>query len=175
MAALASGADSDSDSSYGYDFDPADEDAIAILVASASTQKPGGPLSIAARPGKRQASSPLKAQLKTPRRVNEALQDFRDDDFSFDISELEPAPAYSHKPRHAPQSQGGRPTRVSSQGESKLSPAVPRKDPKLASFVSQTKPRSIPTALANQEVKYPDCESRFLPIAFCVSLTDESD
>ncbi len=101
--------------------------------------------------------------------VEEALAAISDDDLSFDVSELLEE-EHQSPTRHGQHSQHGQHRQVAAHGQysiarsrspegqsRRLAPSVARTDGDLASFVSKSKPRSMPTLLPGPDVQYPDC------------------
>lgn len=110
-------------------------------------------------------SSPFSPELDPDATlaIEETLAAISDDDLSFDLSELQeddsPRPAQGPAPNHYRASRSSTP-----EGQNRrLAPSVPSDDRCLASFVSKTKPRSMPTLLPGPDVRYPDCKPLLAP------------
>lgn len=137
----------ESDSEYEYDLTVSDEELLCATVDRLSSPVPPqsrGPSQNAL------PSSPFSSSLDPDATlaIDETLAAITDDDLTFDISELDADPSPSHG-RDAEYVHGPR--------SRKLAPSVSGSDDELASFVSKTKPRSMPTLLPGPDVRYPDC------------------
>lgn len=169
---------SDSGSEYSYGWTASDEEflfaaadrlsAVSPLSRSASTTaaRPAIPATPATPAPRRNTtrgailSSPFSPELDPDATlaIEETLAAISDDDLSFDLSELQdddsPRPAQGAARGHYRVSRSSTPERQSR----RLAPSVPSDDRRLASFVSKTKPRSMPTLLPGPDVRYPDCK-----------------
>ncbi|KAL2129325.1 hypothetical protein VTI74DRAFT_7934 [Chaetomium olivicolor] len=172
---------SDSDSSYGYDFTASDEElllAIADRLSPVLPQSRPTPATLTrpatpATPVRRNTtlksdsvnsarnaaqSTPFASQFDPDATlaIEETIAAIDDDDLTFDVSELDPhgtpihgqGPAYAHEVIYNNQQPKNRNRR--------LSPSVSDDGDDLSSFVSKTKPRSLPTLLPGPDVRYPD-------------------
>ena len=178
MAAFAPAGESDSDSDYGYDLTASDEELLVAIVdrlSSVSPQSRPGPataaphsdaaaaISIPAYDGaasRFSASAPSNSPAReahTSHAVQDAIAALAEHDLDFDSSELEDnaAPSDRQPAAHGPGIARGSTAAARSH---KLTPAAPRRDGDLSSFVSQTRPRHVPTLLPGPDVSYPDCK-----------------
>lgn len=168
MARFVSGSGSDTD--YSYDLTVSDEELLLAITDRLS------PVSPQSKPAPPTPSTPVRrfnSNAPTPstyaissspfmpldpvatQAVDNTIAALSDDDLSFDISELQddgsPSSGRGNLPSH------GRPRGGFTYNHiGKLAPAVTRHDGDLASFVSKTKPRSMPTLLPGPDVVYPD-------------------
>ncbi|KAK4153006.1 exonuclease V [Chaetomidium leptoderma] len=172
---------SDSDSDYGYDLTVSDEEqlwAVVDRLSRVSPQSRPAP-AIPATPARRTntsalatnaiACSPFSPDLDPDATltVEETLAAITDDDLSFDLSELQDddddddaygdGHGYGHG-QAAAQMHDDLPRSRSPerQNSRRLAPEVARGDRSLASFVTKTKPRSMPTLLPGPDISYPD-------------------
>lgn len=164
MAGFAS--DSDCSSDYGYDLTASDEELLLAIVDQLSPVAPPrqsrpGPLTPARRSDTFAPSIPARrsvlvntspdANADATLAIDETIAAISDEDLTFDISELDEPPA-----DHVGAS--SRPGSAERQSRRRLAPSVSADRSGLSSFVSKTKPRSIPTLLPGPDVRYPDCE-----------------
>jgi exonuclease V len=172
---------SDSGSEYAYDLTTSDEEVLWAIVDRLSTvsprqsrpiqanrQTPAPPTNFAtpARNAAIISSSPSSPDFDPDASlaIEETIAAITDDDLSFDISELNEHDAYGHSQGaalgHDAVSRSSSASTSSAPGwqNRKLAPSVARADRDLASFVSKTKPRSLPTLLPGPDVRYPDCK-----------------
>ncbi|KAL2190101.1 hypothetical protein L209DRAFT_679542 [Thermothelomyces heterothallicus CBS 203.75] len=162
---------SDSGSEYGYDLTASDEErlfAIADRLSGLSPQlrpAPAGPApqvnhasTTPARNAIASGQSAPELDPDTSFAIEETIAAITDDDLSFDISELQDD-VDAGRGQGSVHVQGRRRRSRDSTPESshwKLAPSVSDGHGHLASFISGTKPRSMPTLLPDPEVRYPD-------------------
>ncbi|KAL2176888.1 exonuclease V [Thermothelomyces heterothallicus CBS 202.75] len=162
---------SDSGSEYGYDLTASDEErlfAIADRLSGLSPQlrpAPAGPApqvnhasTTPARNAIASGQSAPELDPNTSFAIEETIAAITDDDLSFDISELQDD-VDAGRGQGSVHVQGRRRRSRDSTPESshwKLAPSVSDGHGHLASFISGTKPRSMPTLLPDPEVRYPD-------------------
>ncbi|KAK4044099.1 exonuclease V [Parachaetomium inaequale] len=161
---------SDTDSEYGYDLTASDEErlwAIADrLSAALSPQSRPAPATPAPRtkastPARNTiASNPHSPELDpdTSLAIEETIAAITDDDLSFDSSELQDdddAYGHGHGQGAAHVQHGASRNSTPESHHRRLAPSVAG-DGYLASFISKTKPRSMPTLLPGPDVSYPD-------------------
>jgi len=155
---VSSGSGSGS-SDYGYDLTLEEEELISAMIDSISPQT---------SPTQQQQQSPPVNTTNTTidaATLDVSLDFLTEEDLSFDISELQP-PNTNINTNNNGRGNGSdtgtvvwNPKSEVASGKRKLSPSVAvNGDDELAAFVSKTKPRSMPTALATQDVSYPDCK-----------------
>jgi len=164
---------SDSGSDYGYNWTASDEEVLFAVAdrlstlsppSRSATTTPATPAAPATPAPRRNAardvilSSPFSPELDPDATlaIEETLAAISDDDLSFDLSELQeddsPRPAQGATHGHYRVSRSSTPERQNT----RLAPSVAGHDRHLASFVSKTKPRSMPTLLADPDIRYPD-------------------
>lgn len=182
MASFVSGSDSDSD--YGYDLTLEEEQELIALIdrISPPSKSPGpsstsvpapapvpapvtvpppvvrqrrAPSSVSAKSSKSIASS-LDSYIKEAIAVHETVENINGDDLNFFIDELNSEAAYSHGSRTgvgaALQPHESPPI------ETRYAPSVASDNRSLSSYVSKTKPRTMPSLLADSHIHYPDRE-----------------
>jgi exonuclease V len=170
------GSASDSGSEYAYDLTASDEEVLWAIVdrlstvsprqsrpvpASPPTLAPPTNFSTPARNTTILSSSPFSPNFDPDASlaIEETIAAITDDDLSFDISELnEDDDAYGHSQGAVPVRDEGSHSGTPRWQRGRLAPSVAETDRDLASFVSKTKPRSMPTLLPGPDVRYPDCE-----------------
>lgn len=179
-----SDSDTDGGSSYGYNLTAEEEEEISALIDSISPPTPPTP-----RPGTRalpqnttattfRSSVPSRSPLKHSTTVvtGPAFDDFLAEDElsdpSFDIrSEIDNA---VH--RHVAKPDPDEPARVipslnapSSDSKSRLAPSVRDDNPRLATFVADSKAKPAHPDPVDSDVRYPDCKL-LAPSFFVASL-----
>lgn len=163
---------SDSDSDYGYDLTVSDEEfllAIADRLAPVSPQaksRPPAPVTPThARNTNANANAvlfsspvPFSPELDPDASlaIDETIAAISDDDLSSDFSEIEQNASPSHGQRRGHDDVARRGA-VETTNIKRLTPTVPRYKEHVSSFVSKSKPRSVPTLLPGPDVSYPDC------------------
>ncbi|KAK0643815.1 exonuclease V [Cercophora newfieldiana] len=173
MASYYSGSKSDP---YGYDLTVSDEEELIAVVDGLSPPAPNrtraqAQTSISARvppttPSKSRPSrtvssgrkSSIESTLHAKKAIHQTLLDINEADLNFEITELD-SETDSAAPSHGSVSELGLPKRRAPQPpaiQRWLAPSVSSDNRSVASFVSQTKPRSTPSILAEPTVKYPD-------------------
>ncbi|KAK0620548.1 exonuclease V [Immersiella caudata] len=170
MAGYYSG--SDQTDPYGYDLTISDEEQLIAVVDTLSPPAPRrtgaqARADISARvppttPSKSRPSrtvysdsvSPPDSIQKAAHAVHQTLQNIDEDDLNFDIAELESA-AFSHG---SGSRMGNAPRRAAQSPAIQrwLAPTVSSDNRSVASFVSQTRPRSTLSVLSTPSVHYPD-------------------
>ncbi|KAH6856141.1 exonuclease V a 5' deoxyribonuclease-domain-containing protein [Chaetomium sp. MPI-CAGE-AT-0009] len=166
---------SDSGSEYGYDLTTSDEEqiwAVTDELAPASPQNRPAPavpetpaprINASTPPRKTVASSPFDDDVNPDfdpdaSLVEEVVAAIADDDLSFDGTELQEDDndAYGQGQGAADGQHSASRNGTPESYASRLAPSVAGDDGGLASFVSTTKPRPMPTLLPGPDVSYPD-------------------
>jgi exonuclease V len=162
MAAFAS----DSDSEYVYNLTASDEErlwAIADRLSAVSPQSRPAPAprtNVVTPATNNIAPNPYSPDLDpdTSLVVEETIAAIADDDLNFDSSELlDDDDAYGHGQGAAHVQHVASRSNTPESHHTRLAPSVSG-DGYLASFISKTKPRSMPTLLPGPDVSYPDCK-----------------
>lgn len=179
MASFVSGSDSDSD--YSYDLTLEEEQELFALIdripqttfgpSSSSTAAPApvtaptlavrprrAPSSVSVFSSKSVASS-LDSYIKEAIAVHETIEGIGDNDLDFDIAELKSVKSEEASSHGSGSGVGSAPNcHTPSFIGRRYAPSVASDNRRLSSYVSQTKPRSTLSLLADSHVCYPDCK-----------------
>jgi len=139
-----------SDSDYGYNLTAEEEEAITTLVTRASS-KTAGPVLIL--PRSTAVSSSLEVDINAAFSARDSVKSLACQDIDLDAVE------------HDGGVTDGGPSDVLSalaKRDGRPMPTIASHDASLVAPVDTTKPRSIPTLAAVDDISYPDCEFREL-------------
>jgi exonuclease V len=178
FSSIVSGSDSETD--YGYDLTASDEELLFAIADRLSTESPPSRPTPATRAPRSNPSvlgrniiPPLSSNASDPdegQAIDETIAAITDDDLTFDISELQDDDVNSSDQGATDAFELARGSTTENQSR-RLTPSVSREDDALGTFVSKTRPRTMPTLLPGPDVVYPDCKV-FLPFRCSQSLTD---
>ncbi|KAK4240535.1 exonuclease V [Achaetomium macrosporum] len=167
FASVVSGSDSETD--YGYDLTASDEELLFAIADRLSAESPRSrPVpATPATPAPRSNSSALARNAISPtsfspgfdpdesQAIDDTIAAITDDDLTFDISELQDDDVNSSGQGATDAFELARGSTAENQSR-RLIPSVSKDDDNLGSFVSKTKPRTMPTLLPGPDVIYPD-------------------
>ncbi|KAL2256967.1 hypothetical protein VTK26DRAFT_835 [Humicola hyalothermophila] len=168
---------SDSDSQYGYDLTVSDEELLLSIVdniapVSPQTDKPISPPAVAATPTPARNGNAASFSSPVPFdpdldpdasiAIDETVAAISDDDLSSDFSDFERNDPHSHGQRPVHDVARSSATKITD--SRRLAPFVPRHQKHISSFVTKTKPRSLPSLLPGPDVSYPDPISDSRPL-----------